>query len=270
MYIPVYDSFNMIHLTSKCISCLYLYSGFGPFEGAYTISVTCADPVATVAEFDEVLGAPKCSAVETSCTTGALVKGKANNYEPNSSTSNTIDGCTDGSAGSYHGDESVDKVTISSADGGPLQEGALATVNAKVWAWGSGSSDTVEFYHTNDVVNPTWEFFGSVVPPAGGAQTLSMNTLLTNSTMQAVRVRIRYSGSQGSCMNGSWDDQDDLAFAVETGVAGSLSSDPAKLGPIPMADPISSSICGGLESDRCNGASDLCSWDNDNMFCIAK
>ena len=41
----------------------------------------------------------------------------------------------------------------------------------------------------------------------------------TNSLM-AVRVNFRYNGSVGSCTTGSYDDHDDLVFAVEATVSG--------------------------------------------------
>ena len=65
---------------------------------------------------DSTLSAPKCSVIGASCTSGQLLDGKANNIEPNPL--NSLDSCTDGlSNGGYHGDESIDKTTISAVEG---------------------------------------------------------------------------------------------------------------------------------------------------------
>ena len=95
---------------------------------------------------------------ETSCASGLLLGGKANNVEPNGSNTNTLDSYTDGSYGSYHGDESIDKVTVSAFGGGRLQAGGVAEIEAKVWAWGEGNEDTAGFYYVTNANAPTWVF----------------------------------------------------------------------------------------------------------------
>jgi leucyl aminopeptidase len=39
--------------------------------------------------------------------------------------------------------------------------------------------------------------------------------LPTGSTLQAVRAQFRYQGSASSCTSGSYNDHDDLVFAVQ-------------------------------------------------------
>ena len=47
-----------------------------------------------------------------------------------------------------------------------------------------------------------------------GAGTLSATYTLPTGTLQAVRARFRYNGTAAACGTGSYDDHDDLVFAV--------------------------------------------------------
>jgi hypothetical protein len=96
-----------------------------------------------------------------------------------------------------------------------MTEGATVQVDVTVYAWSTGSSDTLDLYYTNNVNNPVWTHITSIVPPGGGLRTLSAQYTLPSGSMQAVRGRFRYQGSQASCGTGSWDDHDDLAFGVK-------------------------------------------------------
>jgi leucyl aminopeptidase len=48
-----------------------------------------------------------------------------------------------------------------------------------------------------------------------GAQTLSATYTLPAGALQAVRAQFRYSGTAGTCSTGSYNDRDDLIFAVQ-------------------------------------------------------
>jgi len=98
------------------------------------------------ASYDAVLEAPKCS-YGTSCSSAGLLNGRGtinNGNEPNRP--NTLNSCTDGNSGSYHGDESIDKIVVTRASGGDgdLTEGDLVTITATVWCWSTGSSDNID------------------------------------------------------------------------------------------------------------------------------
>ena len=54
--------------------------------------------------------------------------------EPNQG-GNTMDGCNDGSSGSYQSDESIDKIEVVAVGGGFLKVGGKAVVKATVYAW---------------------------------------------------------------------------------------------------------------------------------------
>ena len=88
------------------------------------------------AVYDSSVGAPVCSGPAISCDSGSLVdsRGTLGADEPNKP--NTIDGCDDGNAGSYHSDESNDKIFIRSGDidessVDALTQGSRATIVAK-------------------------------------------------------------------------------------------------------------------------------------------
>ena len=146
------------------------------------------------AAYDAGLGAPACAIAGSSCDSQGLLDGVANaGPEPNQP--NTLDSCTDGTSGSYHSDESNDRIVVSTLDGADMAEGATVRIDATVWAWTTPSSDTLDLYYAADATNPTWVFIDSITPSAAGAQTLSATYTLPSGTLQAVRANFRYQGS---------------------------------------------------------------------------
>jgi hypothetical protein len=190
-------------------------------SGSVTSNATITLTVGTVgpqtAVFDSTLKAPKCATLGTSCDSGpSLLLGKdtmSGGAEPNQP--NTINSsCADGTSGTFHSDESNDRIVVSSTNGGALTHGNTVTVTATVWAWNTGSSDSLDLYYTANANSPSWVFIGTLVPPAGGAQALSATYTLPTGSLQAVRANFRYLGSASSCSTGTYDDHDDLIFAV--------------------------------------------------------
>ena len=180
---------------------------------------------AEIALLDADYNVPNCKVSGTSCSSGDLLLGRATKGPTSAgelNSPNTIDGCFDGDSGSYRSDESLESILVYSsdanrnADGGSLRVGRYATVNATVWAWGTGSSDSADFYYTDDTEAVAWNYLGSVVPEAGGEQVLTspISFLLESSVTYAVRVRFRWDGSPNPCNNGGYDDADDLLFTV--------------------------------------------------------
>ena len=235
-----------------------------------------------VATYDADVGAPRCADLGFSCTSGPqLLDGHGGYQEPNKEPNqpNTLDGCNDGNSGRYQDDEAVDMITVSSVGGGLLQGGSLAEVEAKVWAWRNGQSDIVDFYYATNGANPAWELIQSITPPAGGAQTLKARyTLLPSSggSRQAVRVNIRYAGSQkdSGCSGGSYDDADDLVFEVASAAvaARNIAEDDINLAeieiPLTLTDEQPLDMhCGSLSEDRCVAASPYCMWHDDIRIC---
>jgi hypothetical protein len=159
------------------------------------------------------LGVPVCSAAGSSCDSRALLDGR-DGVGPEPNQPNTLDGCADGTAGIYHSDESIDRIVVSTLDGSELTEDATVRIDATVWSWGNGSLDTLDLYYAADANSPSWVYITSIMPPAGGQQTLSAQYTLPASKTQAVRANFRFLGSAGPCSTGPWDDHDDLVFTL--------------------------------------------------------
>ena len=168
------------------------------------------------AVYDSGLGAPRCSTPGSSCDSTTLLdsRGTLSPAEPNQP--NTLDTCTDGSSGTYHSDESNDRVVVSTLDGFDFTEGATVQVDVTVWGWNTGTSDSLDLYYAADATNPSWTLITTIDLTSGGAQTLSAQYTLPSGALQAVRANFRYNGSPSTCGGGNYDDTDDLVFAVNT------------------------------------------------------
>jgi hypothetical protein len=169
------------------------------------------------AVFDATLQAPKCANVGRSCDTGAsLVLGRdGRGPEPNQP--NTInDSCADGTSGTFHSDESNDRIKVSTTDGSSFAPGKTVRIDATVWAWTTPSADRLDLYYAANANSPTWTFVATLTPTVAGAQTLSATYTLPSGALQAVRAQFRYQGSASACTSGGYNDRDDLVFAVSS------------------------------------------------------
>ncbi|HYH94590.1 S8 family serine peptidase [Hyalangium sp.] len=191
------------------------YDGGGNVGSSATVTVSVNNP--GVASYDAALKAPRCTEPGASCDTGTLIKGRGT-VGPELNASNTINNsCADGNSGTYQGDESLERLRITTLDGSPLAAGKTVRIDATVWAWSSGASDSLDLYYTGNANNPSWTFLATIKPAAGGAQVLSATYALPAGTLQAVRGAFRYTGTAASsCTTGSYDDRDDLVFPVES------------------------------------------------------
>jgi hypothetical protein len=183
-----------------------------------TIALTVSLPGgALTAIYDPTLKAPKCTNVGASCDSGpTLLLGRGTMAGGAEATRpNTVNGaCLDGNSGTFHSDESNDRLSIASTSGNPLTHGTTATVTATVWAWNTGAADSLDLYYAANAASPTWILIATIVPSAGGAQTISRTFTLPTGSMQAVRANYRYQGTASSCTAGAYNDHDDLIFAV--------------------------------------------------------
>ena len=175
------------------------------------------------AVYNSTLKAPGCAAVGSSCDSGpSLLLGRgtiSGGVEANQP--NTINNsCADGTSGTFHSDESNDRLMIATTDGTPFAAGKTVKVTATVWAWSTGSSDALDLYYAPNANSPSWTLITTIMPPAGGAQALSATFVLPSGSLQAVRANFRYQGSASSCSTGAYDDHDDLIFAVGGGATG--------------------------------------------------
>ena len=185
-----------------------------------TLQVTGDGGGGQTAEFDAVLQAPRCATVGTSCDSGpSLLLGRdGKGPEPNQP--NTIgDSCADGTAGTFHIDESNDRILVATTDGTSFAPGKTVRITATVWAWTMPTADKLDLYYAADASNPSWTLISTLTPAAAGAQTLSATYTLPSGALQAVRARFRYQGSASPCAAGAYNDQDDLVFAVDSSPA---------------------------------------------------
>jgi leucyl aminopeptidase len=171
---------------------------------------------AQTAVYNSTLKAPGCSVVGTSCDSGpSLLLGRDNisgGAEPNQP--NTINNsCADGTSGTFHSAESNDRIVVASTSGGTLAHGNTVTVTATVWAY--DTKDHLDIYYAANANSPSWVFVKTITPTKSGAQTLSTTYTLPTGSLQAVRANFRYEGSAAVCTTGSYDDHDDLIFAVQ-------------------------------------------------------
>jgi subtilisin family serine protease len=187
----------------------------GNFAASTAVGFTVNNPGFAV--YDAVLKAPRCATVGALCDTGTLVKGRAA-LGPEANAPNTLNSaCADGTGGTYQSDESLEALKVFTSDGSDFAVGKTVTIQAKVWAYSSFSSDYLDLYYAADASNPTWTLIGTLQPAASGLQTLTTTYTLPPGNLQAIRGAFRYTGTAGTCGTGSYDDRDDLIFAVGAG-----------------------------------------------------
>ncbi|MFL5343465.1 MAG: M20/M25/M40 family metallo-hydrolase [Hyalangium sp.] len=166
------------------------------------------------ATFDATLKAPKCATVGIGCDSGTLLNGRGA-LGPEVNKPNTINAtCADGASGTYHSDESIDGLTVTTNSGGNLAAGQVVKIQAKVYSY-STTSDTLDLYYTANASSPTWTLIGSYHPSATGSTTISATYTLPTGSLQAIRANFRYQGAASSCSTGAYDDHDDLIFAAQ-------------------------------------------------------
>jgi subtilase family serine protease len=182
-----------------------------------TIALTVSSATAQTAVYNSTLKAPGCATVGTSCDSGAslllgrdTLSGGAEPHQPNTINNS----CADGTSGTFHSDESNDRIVVASTSGA-LTHGATATVTATVWAWSGYTSDSLDLYYAANANSPTWVLIKTIKPTKAGAQSLSATFTLPTGALQAVRAQFRYQGSASACTVGAYNDHDDLIFAVQ-------------------------------------------------------
>ena len=216
-----------------------------------SLSVTAAG--ALTAAYDATLKAPKCAQLGSSCDSGpSLLLGRSTlGPEPNQP--NTINSaCTDGASGTFHSDESNDRLKVFTTDGSNFAPGKTVTVQATVWAYSTFSSDKLDLYYAPNASSPVWTLIATLSPTVAGSQVLSANyTLPSGGSLQAVRANFRYQGSASSCSTGAYDDHDDLVFAVSSTPDFAISASPASASVVQGnsgSSTISTTVSGGFNS----------------------
>jgi hypothetical protein len=183
------------------------------FNMSLTVTGTGGGDLTAV--FDPTLRAPKCGTVGRSCDSGAALLLGRNGLGPEPNQPNTINNsCADGTSGTFHLDESNDRIKVSTVDGTNFAPGKTVRIEATVWAWTTPAQDKLDLYFAADANSPTWTFVTTLTPPVVGAQTLSATYTLPSGALQAVRAQFRFQGSASPCTAGGFNDRDDLIFAV--------------------------------------------------------
>lgn len=189
------------------------------------------------ASYDSTLKAPKCLGPGSVCDSGTLLNGRGDitgGAEPNQP--NTIfNSCADNMVGSYHSDESIDRIRISTLDGSSFAPGKTVKIEVTVWAF-SETDDYLDLFYTDDATNPSWTYMTTLSPSITGEQVLSTTfTLPSGGSLQAVRANFLYQGAPTPCSGGSdnYDDHDDLVFAVGSVATQSIQLLLEEFGPSP-------------------------------------
>lgn len=173
------------------------------------------------AVYDSTLKVPKCSTAAESCSSGTLLDGRGSiGPSEQGKSPNTLWTCTDGNSGTYHSDESIDAIKVSSTDGGVLTVGKTAEIEAKVYAY-DPAADFADFYYSSNPSNPTWTLIGTASPSGSGLQAIKMRYTLPSGVLQAVRVVFRWQGNASTsnpfqCPSSGYDDIDDVVFTVSS------------------------------------------------------
>ncbi|MFY2561576.1 M20/M25/M40 family metallo-hydrolase [Corallococcus terminator] len=188
------------------------YDLIGNTTTSTAVTVTSSN-ASSNAIYDTVLRVPRCSNVGNVCDSTTLLNGRAG-LGPEANAPNTINNsCADGVSGAYHSDESNDRIRVSTVSGNSFAPGEVIRVEATVWVFAI-RPDKLDLYHAPNANSPVWTKIATVAPVATGQQTLTATYTLPAGTLQAVRARFRYNGSAAPCGTTSYDDHDDIVFAV--------------------------------------------------------
>jgi kumamolisin len=208
-----------------------------------TITASGGGGGAQIATYNSTYTAPACLTAGLSCDSGpTLLLGNgamSGGAEPNQPNTLKASSCADGSSGTFHSDESNDRLVVTSSSGN-ITAGTPVTVTASVWAY-SKTQDYLDLYYTASVTSPSWVLIKSNILPttAGAENTLSSSFTPPTSGTYAVRAQFRYAtslvASPSACQaNSGYDDHDDLVFAVGAGSVGTpgftTAASPATLG----------------------------------------
>ncbi|HYO51964.1 Ig-like domain-containing protein [Archangium sp.] len=163
------------------------------------------------AAYDATLKAPACTTATDYCDSGKLLNSKGSS-EPNNS--NTLDGCADGTSGTYHSSTpSIDRMRVSRPDGTNLAAGKRVRIDVNVWSY-SPTQEYLDLYYTSDAAHPSWTYLTTLTPSVYASQTLSAEYRLPSGSVQAVRANYRKTTTASACSSGTENDHDDLVFTL--------------------------------------------------------
>ncbi|NVI99728.1 M20/M25/M40 family metallo-hydrolase [Myxococcus sp. AM009] len=187
--------------------------GVAATSSAVTVTVSNAT---STAGFDPILRAPRCASVSNACDSGTLLNGRGGFVGPEVNAPNTLkNSCRDGLSGTHLVDQSNERIVVSTVDETAFAPGKLVRVDATVFAYNK-INDKLDLFYTTDANNPAWQHIATLPVPSKGLHTLSATyTLPEGTVVHAVRAVFRNRGSTTPCMEGNYNDHDDLIFAVQ-------------------------------------------------------
>src|ERR1039458_5714726 len=192
-------TFTVTTLAQTATRTVTISASLNGLSASAVLTVTRVLPVGN-ATFDTTLKVPRCLTVGTFCDTGGMIDGRGL-LGPETNTPNTINAtCIDGTAGTYHYDESLDRLKISTTDGSLLAAGKTVLIEATEWSY--STSDSIDLYFAPDATNPVWTLL--VTQPTTVSQqlqVLSTTFVLPSATLPAIRGNFRYVGAPGSCID---------------------------------------------------------------------
>jgi M6 family metalloprotease-like protein len=190
------------------------------YSTKYLVATERDDDI-SYATYNATFKTPACSSALAGCDSQTLLRSRASiRPMPEANQPNTLyDTCADGIYGGYKGNESIEAIRITAADGTIFTPGKTVQVQVTVYAYSAGS-DYLDLYYTGDAtVNPpAWTFLTTLRPAGTGIQVLSTTYVLPAGSVQALRANFRFGGSAAVCAgglySGGYDDHDDLVFAT--------------------------------------------------------
>ncbi len=193
--------------------------------GSITSSVWSFDTDWQLASYSSTYKAPLCPKTRC-CGPGSLIDsrdtitGKTEQNQPNTINNS----CADGTAGTYHTDESLDSLLVRTTDDTEIGPGKQVIVYAYAWCW--GTTDYLDLYYTTNISSPSWTLLGTYQCDVSGQAKMFSHTftLSTQEGYHAIRGNYRYDGSASECSTGTYDDHDDLILTVCTSAPGQASN----------------------------------------------
>ncbi len=136
----------------------------------------------------------------------------SSNNEPNQP--NTIDGCNDGTAGTYFDSGSIDSITIRSLEGSYFEVGK--PINISLVLNCHGVWDRLSIFYTTDPINPSWVLKKTAQCPGSGIKKLSFSfDLAQNPGNHTIRTVLQPKSLLESCGTSPYADNDDVMIKVD-------------------------------------------------------
>ncbi len=203
--------YNLKYIQLSTISSC---TGFGtPPEGEHSLEDTYSTKAYQYTQFQKAEPAIYC--LSSPCTASPdLIRSRDNINMPEPNSPNTIDGCEDGSSGTYLDSESIESITITSQNSF-FKTGDTVDVDIKVYC--DSTFDNLNLAYTNNIDNLQWDIKDNKQCTSTGLRTFSTSFTLDNNVGQhAIRGVFGFGlSSDKVCGNGDYDDNDDLVIYVK-------------------------------------------------------